>query len=258
MFNACPRCFLGAGSLTGALGNPCQAWIPEKCCSISHQKPGAEEGCSGGLQENQLTWAALQPPGTFAVRWVSALRCQRLSPPCRTLSSTWYVSAWSPWGQRSNGSEFALPPFQGCRKRDLPPPNQLCDVDTTYELHTWVRTAVGSGQAILRCPQRWQKAELETMGGSPGQLAAGGGARQGAAPAEIPCFLTLRPRAAAQGWHQLGLRWEKTGRGDPDTLHVYLAPRSDNLFLCRSPPWDPESSTAGHGMVRSHLSWMSL
>lgn len=159
---------------------------------------------------------------------------------------------------RKGGMGFALPPFPGHHKRDLPPPNQLCDVDTTYELHTWVRTAAGSGQAILQCPQRWQKAELETMGGSPWQLAAGGGVRQGAAPAEIPRFLTLRPRAAAQGWHQLGLRWEKTGRGDPDTLHVYLAPRSDNLLLCRSPPWDPESSTAGHGVVQSHLSWMSL
>lgn len=39
-------------------------------------KPGAEEGCPGGLQKNQLPWAPLRPPGTFAVRRLSALLCQ--------------------------------------------------------------------------------------------------------------------------------------------------------------------------------------
>ena len=49
---------------------------------------------------------------------------------------------------------FALSPFPECRERDLPPPNQLRDVDITYKLQTWVRTAVGSGQDILQCPRR--------------------------------------------------------------------------------------------------------
>ena len=65
---------------------------------------------------------------------------------------------------------FALSPFPGCRKRDLPPPNQLCDVDTAYELQTWVRKAVGNRQDILRCPRCWQKAELETPGEAHGSL----------------------------------------------------------------------------------------
>ena len=43
-------------------------------------------------------------------------------------------------------------------------------------------------------------------GGSPGQLAAGGGAQQGAVPAEMPGSLSLGPRAAARGRHQLGIR----------------------------------------------------
>ena len=43
-------------------------------------------------------------------------------------------------------------------------------------------------------------------GGSPGQLAAGGGAQQGAVPAEMPGSLSLGHRAAARGRHQLGIR----------------------------------------------------
>lgn len=84
--------------------------------------------------------------------------------------------------------------------------------------------------------------------------AAGDEARQGAAPAEMPSSLSLSPRAAARDWHQLGLHWEKTGRGDPHTLHTYPVPGFENLFLCPLLPQDPESSATGPGVVLSHLS----
>ena len=90
-------------------------------------------------------------------------------------------------------------------------------------------------------------------GGSPGHSAASGEAQQGAAPAEMPGSLSLGPGAAAWGRRQLGLRWEKPGRGDPDTRHVYPAPGSDRLSLCPSLPQHPESSAAGSGVALSRL-----
>lgn len=74
---------------------------------------------------------------------------------------------------QKGGTGFTLLPFPGCHKRDLPPPNQLGDVDIAYKLQTWVRIAVGSGQAILQCHWHWQKAKLETTEGRPGQLVTG-------------------------------------------------------------------------------------
>ena len=71
---------------------------------------------------------------------------------------------------------------------------------------------------------------------------------------EMPGSLSLSPRAAAQGWHCLQLRWEKSGRGDPENPHMYPGPGFDNPFLCPSPPRGPESSATGPGMVLSHLS----
>ena len=90
-------------------------------------------------------------------------------------------------------------------------------------------------------------------GGSPGHSAAGGEAQQGAAPAEMPGSLSLGPGAAARGRRQLGLRWEKPGKGDPHTLHVYPVPGSDRPSLCPSLPQHPESSAAGPGVVLSRL-----
>ena len=90
-------------------------------------------------------------------------------------------------------------------------------------------------------------------GGSPGHSAASSEAQQGAAPAEMPGSFSLSRGAAARGRRQLGLRWEKPGKGDPDTLHMYPAPGSDHLSLCPSLPQHPESSAAGPGVVLSRL-----
>lgn len=73
-----------------------------------------------------------------------AVRCNRLSPPCRMLSSRQHVSSCSPCGQDQKvAMRVCFAPSPGCHKRDLPPPNQLCDVDTPYELQRWVRTGWG-------------------------------------------------------------------------------------------------------------------
>ena len=93
-----------------------------------------------------------------------------------------------------------------------------------------------------------------TTGRSPGQPTASGGARQGAAATEMPGSLSLSPEAAAWGQHWLGLRWEKPCRGDPDTLHTYLALGFHSLSLCPLLPRDPKSSTTSAGVVLSHLS----
>ena len=220
------RHVLGAGSLTRTLGNPCQGWMPEKDLCTA---PDLTKTRGGG---RLLCWPPRKPAHLGCSAATGHLCCQAGLSAALPRAVTSLQDAlqhkvrlhWVSLGTKIRREGLSLSPFPRCFKRDLPPPNQLCDVDTTYELQMWVSTAVGNGQDILRSPQCWQKAELETTGGSPGQPAAGGGAWQGAAPAEMPGSLSLGPGAAARGRHQLGLRWEKHRRGDPETLHAHPAP----------------------------------
>ena len=217
-------------------------------------KPGVQEGCFGGLQENQLTWAALRPMGTLAVRRVSALLCNQLSPPCRTLSSTRYSSAWSPWGQPSKGRDGAcfVPIPRVPQERPATPKSAVWRGHCVWAADVG-QEGCGEQARHSAMPPVLAESRAGDTRGSPGQPAAGGEARQGAAPAEMPGSLSLGPGAAAGGWCQLGLPWEKTGRGDPHTPHVYLAPWSHNLSLCPSLPRHPESSAASPGVVLRHL-----
>lgn len=180
------------------------------CCSISHPNQGYRKAAVVAAKRTNS-------PGLLCGHWAPLLsgRSQRCPVivchlPAGHSSAQGTSLLGHPWDKdQKGGTAFAFPPFPGCPKRDLPPPHQLCDMDTTYELQMGVRTTVGSGQAILQCPRCWQKAELETSGGSPVLPAAGGGARQGAVPAQMPGSLSLGPGAAARHWHCWGFAGTK-------------------------------------------------
>ena len=168
-----------------------------------------------GLQDNQLTWDALRPPRAFAVRWVSAsaLLCKRLSPPCRMLSSAQHVSTGSPWGQRSKRSNLLFfPPLPESCARDLPPPNQLCNRDTTYELQAWVRMAVGRGNTFCSAPgtgrkQSWRQRGKPRAAGSRRWGPAGCSACRNAR------LLEPRPQGCSTGPAPAGESLGKTRQG---------------------------------------------
>ena len=134
---------------------------------------------------------------------------------------------------QKGGMGFALSPFPGCHKRDLPPPNQLCEVDTTYELQTWVRTAVGNSQDILQCPRRWQKAELETTGEAQGTQQPAVRPSRVQRPQKCPA-----PSASAAGLqHGAGA---SRGFAGKNQARVTLTP-----CTCTRPR-DPTTSPSGH------------
>ena len=140
---------------------------------------------------------------------------------------------WVSLGTKIRREGLSLSPFPRCFKRDLPPPNQLCDVDPTYELQTWVRTAVGNSQDILQCPRRWQKAELETTGEAQGTQQ----------PAVRPSRVQrpqkcLAPSASAAGLqHGAGA---SRGFAGKNQARVTLTP-----CTCTRPR-DPTTSPSGH------------
>ena len=238
----------------GALGNPPQAWMPEKhLCAAPYltKKQGQRKAA---LVASKRTTS----PGLLCGHWAPLLSGgsqHRSANGCHLPAGRSPAHGTSPLGRpvdkdRNGGMELALPPFPGCHKRDLPPPNQLCDVDTMYKLQTRVRTAVGSGQDIFWCPRRWQKAELDRTGGE-----AQGSRQRGPAGCSAhrnAQLLEPRPQGCCTGSAPAEA---SLGKARPDTSHMYLAPGSDNLSLCPSPPWDPESSATSPGVVLSHL-WM--
>ena len=65
------------------------------------------------LKENKLTWAARMSLDASAIRRFTTPLVKQPASPCKTLSSSRYVSTRSPWGQTTEGSDgtcFALVP----------------------------------------------------------------------------------------------------------------------------------------------------
>ena len=162
----------------GALASPPQAWMPEKhpCAA-----PYLTKTRGGG----RLLWWPPREPAHLGCSAATghlccqagpsvAVTCNWLSPPCRMLSSRHYVSSCSPCGQDQKvAMRVCFAPSPGCHKRDLPPPNQLCDVDTTYELQTWVRTGWGEWASHSVTHPALAESRAGENGGSPGQLVVG-------------------------------------------------------------------------------------
>ena len=65
------------------------------------------------LKENKLTWAARMSLDASAIKRFTTPLVKQPASPCKTLSSSRYVSTRSPWGQTTEGSDgtcFALVP----------------------------------------------------------------------------------------------------------------------------------------------------
>ena len=250
------RRFLGAGSLRGALGSPRQAWMPEKHLCAA---PYLTKTRGGG---RLLWWPPREPAHLGCSVATGHLCCQvglsvalqlavtSLQDALQCMVHLCFISL----GTKIKRERWALlcPHSQGATRETCHPQISCVTWTPCTSCRCGSGRLWGTGKTFCDAPAL-AESRAGDNGGRPGQSAAGSEAWQDAALAEMPGSLSLGPGAAARGQCQLGLRWENTGRGDPHTLHVYLAPRSDNLSLCPSLPRHPESSTAGPGVVLSCL-----
>ena len=119
-------------------------------------------------------------------------------------------------------------------------PNELCDVDTTYGLQTWARTAPGCGQAILSCLRRWRQGG-ETWGSW--QPVVGPGKVQG--PQKCPALSASAPRLR----HGAGTSWGFAAKKQAGvTLESHTCTRSWDMATC-------PSSHHHHGIQKDALAW---